>query len=64
MSNRELKLIQQAEDECECFEDVEELEDLYERVMAAAKEKLQEDVDLTGDDIDVDALDYNVDFAE
>ena len=64
VSKRELKLIQQAVEECECFCDVEELEDLYERVMVAAKEKLQEDVDLTGDDIDVDELDFDIDFGE
>lgn len=64
VTNRELKRIREAVEEFESFEDIEELEDLYDRVMVAAKKKMQEDIDLTGDDIDVDELDYNVDFGE
>lgn len=64
VSDRELQLIQEASDAGEDFEDVEELEWLYERVMRSAKEKLKEDVELSGDDIDVDDLDFSVGFGE
>lgn len=60
---KEKKLIDSAMEDFDTFEDVEELSDLYNRVMIAAKEKLQEDLDLTGDtEIDVDSLEYSVDF--
>lgn len=60
---KEKKLIDSAMEDFDTFEDVEELSDLYDRVMIAAKEKLQEDLDLTGDtEIDVDSLEYSVDF--
>lgn len=61
---KERRLILEAIENGEMFEDVDELADLYVRVMEAAKEKLAEDVDLTGDDIDVDDLDYVVEFGE
>lgn len=61
---KERKLIIKAMEDCESFEDVEKLADLYERVMEAAKEKLLEDADLTGDDIDVDELEFSIDFGE
>lgn len=64
VSAKELKLIRRAIEECELFEEVEQLEELYNRVMIAAKEKLAEDIDLTGDEIDVDDLEYNVDFCD
>ena len=60
---KEKKLIEAAMDDFESFEDVEDLSDLYDRVMVAAKEKLLEDLDLTGEpEIDVDSLEYSVDF--
>ena len=60
---KEKKLIEAAMDDFEPFEDVEDLSDLYDRVMIAAKEKLLEDLDLTGEpEIDVDSLEYSVDF--
>lgn len=64
VSAKERRLILEAIENGEMFEDVDELADLYERVMEAAKEKLAEDIDLTGDDIDVEDLDYTVDFGE
>ncbi len=60
---KEKKLIDTAMEDFDSFEDTEELSDLYARVMLAAKEQLQEDLDLTGDtEIDVDTLEYSVDF--
>ena len=64
VSAKERRLIMEAIENGDMFEDVEELSDLYERVMEAAREKLEEDIDLTGDDIDVDELEYTVDFGE
>ena len=64
ISAKERKLIMKAMDERESFEDVEKLSDLYERVVEAEKEKLREDVDLTGDDIDEEELDFSVDFGD
>ncbi len=64
VSAKERRLILEAIENGDMFEDVDELSDLYARVMEAAKEKLAEDIDLTGDDIDVDDLDYVVEFGE
>ena len=64
VSEKERKAILNAIADGDLFGEVEQLEDLYDRVMAAAKEKLAEDIDLTGDEIDVDDLDYNVDFCD
>ena len=64
ISDKERCLIMAAVENGEMFEDVDELSDLYERVMEAAKEKLADDIGLTGDEIDVDELDYTVDFGE
>ena len=61
---KERRLIKNAIEEGDMFEEVEELEDLYNRVMEAAKVKLQEDADITGDDIAIDDLEYSVDFSE
>lgn len=60
---KEKRLILEAVDNGDMFEDVDELSDLYERVMDAAGEKLQDDLDLTGDDYP-DDIDYNVDFCQ
>ncbi len=62
ITDEERKLIDAAIEEGEDFCDCEGLSDLYERVMAAAAEQLQEDVDLVGDDINVDDLHYAVSF--
>lgn len=59
----EKRLILEAVDNGDMFEDVDELSDLYERVMDVAGEKLQDDLDLTGDDYPED-IDYNVDFCQ
>lgn len=64
VSEKERKAILNAIEDGDLFGEVEQLEDLYDRVMVAAKEKLAEDIDLTGDEIDVDDLDYNVDFCD
>lgn len=61
---KEKRLIEEAIENGDSFDEVEELSDLYDRVMTAAREKLEEDLDLTGDDIDVDDLGYTVDFSE
>ena len=61
---KERRLIMEAMEEGELFEDVEELSDLYERVMQAAKQQLEEDIDLAGDDIDIDNLEFSVEFGE
>lgn len=61
---KERRLIKSAIEDGYMFEDVEDLEDLYNRVMEAAKVKLQEDVDMTGEDIDIDDLEYSVEFGE
>ena len=69
ITEKERKAILNAIEEGEMFEESESLQSLYERVMVAAKEKILEDLDLTCDDdnaidIDPDALEYNVDFAD
>lgn len=64
ITQKEKKLMKEAMDDCEDFADCEKLQSLYRRVMAAAREKLLEDLDLTGDEIDVDELDYWVEFGE
>ena len=45
----ELELIEKADEECENYENVEGLEDFYKDIMEDAKTKLEEDLDLTGD---------------
>ena len=64
ISEKEKELICEAIDEEIEFCDCEELSDLYRRVYEAAKEKLEEDMDLTGDDIDVDDLEYWIEFGD
>lgn len=64
VSEKERKAILNAIEEGDLFGEVEQLEDLYNRVMAAAKIQLEEDIDLTDDDIDVDSLEYSVDFCD
>ena len=61
---KEKRLILEAMENGDLFEEVEELSDLYERVMEAAKEKIAEDLDLTDDDRDPDDFDYCVEFGE
>ena len=50
ISSLEHFLISKANDESEDYGEVKGLEDFYKRIMEAAKEKLEEDLDLTGDD--------------
>lgn len=66
VTREEKELIYKAIDNCDDFCDVEELSDLFERVEEAAKEKLEEDLELTGDEdrIDVDELEFSVNFDE
>lgn len=64
ISKKEKKLINEAIDEMIDFSDYEELSELYQKVIKVAKEKLQEDIDLTGDSIDVDNLDYWIEFGD
>ena len=64
ITTKEKRLIKEAIENCESFEDVEELEDLYERVMLAARNQLAEDIEEFGGDIDIDELEYCVDFNE
>ncbi len=64
VTEKERKAILNAIEDGDLFGEVEQLEDLYDRVMAAAKDKLEEDLDLTGDDADVYDLDYSVDFCD
>ena len=64
VSEKERKAILNAIEDGDLFGEVEQLEDLYDRVMAAAKDKLVDDLDLTGDDADVDALNYSVEFCD
>lgn len=61
---KERRLILEAMDNGDFFEDVEGLSELYERVMEAAKEKLAEDLDLTGDDRNPEDFEYSVEFGE
>lgn len=58
----EMEIIEAAIDNGECFEDVEELEDLYDRVMEAAHDQLEDDIDLTDSDLDIDDIDYCISF--
>lgn len=66
LTRKEKELIYKAIDNGEEFSEVEELSDLFNRVNEAAKDKLQEDLELTGDEeeIDVDELEYAVYFGE
>lgn len=64
ISKSEKKLIKEAMEEMIDFSDCEELSELYQKVMDAAKEKLQEDIELTEDVIDVDNLDYWIEFGD
>ena len=64
VTDEELALIREAIDNGDLFDEAGELSDLYERVMEAAREKLEEDLDLTGVDIDLDDLDFTVSFSE
>ena len=65
ISSLEHFLISKADDEGENYGDVKGLEDFYERIMEAAKEKLEEDLDLTGDDPDIlDDLTFTVSLDE
>lgn len=50
ISSMEHFLISKADDEGESYDEVKGLENFYKGVMEAAKEKLEEDLDLTGDD--------------
>ena len=49
----EMELIEQADEESEEYGNVEGLEDFYKEIMEAARVKLEEDLDLTGDDIEM-----------
>ena len=63
VTDEELDLIEEAIDNGESFEDVEELSDLYERVMEAVPDKLEEDLQENNDaEIDPDDLEYTLDF--
>lgn len=64
ISKSEKKLIKKAVDEMIDFDDCEELSELYQKVMDAAKEKLQEDIELTEDGVEVDTLDYWIEFGD
>jgi len=64
VSNKEIHLILDAIENSEDFEDCEDLGELYERVMNTAREKLEEDLDLDGGEIDLDELDYCIEFAD
>ena len=64
VTEREFKLIRKAKEEFESFSDVEKLEALHRRVEKAAVKQLRDDLDLTGDDIDPDDLDINIDFGD
>ena len=59
----ELALIEESMDNGDSFEDVEDLSDLYERVMDAVPDKLEEDLQENNDaEIDPEDLDYTLDF--
>lgn len=60
----ERRLILEAIDNGDLFSEVEDLSDLYDRVMEAAREQIAEDLDLTDDDRDPDDFDYCVDFGD
>ena len=60
----ERRLILEAIENGDLFSEVEELSDLYDRVMEAAKEAIAEDLDMTDDDRDPDDFDYCVEFGE
>lgn len=64
ITQKEKKLMKEAMEEYEDFADCEKLQSLYRRVLAAAREKLIEDMALSDDDTDVDDLDYWVEFGE
>ena len=61
---KELKKIEKAMDEGYDFEDAPGLKTFYGKLMRAAKRKLKEDVDLTQDDIDINDLEYRVDYPD
>lgn len=64
VSEKEIKKLQKAIDDGYDFEEAPGLKTFYNKLMRAAKKKLKEDVDLTFDDIDVNDLDYCVDYPE
>lgn len=64
VTQKELKKIKKAMNEGFDFEEAPGLKGFYNKLMKAAKKKLLEDIDLTGDDIDVDELDFCVDYPE
>ena len=65
ISKLEHFLISKADEEGENYGDVKGLEDFYERIVEAAREELEEDLDLTGDDSAVlDDLTFTISFDE
>lgn len=64
VTEKELEKIKKAIEEGYDFEEAPGLKGLYGKIMRAAKRKLKEDVDLTDGDIDVDELDYCIDYPE
>ena len=66
LTKEEKELVYKAIDDGQSFEEIKELSDLFKRVNEAAKEKLQEDLDLTKveDDFDFDDLEYSVSFDD
>ena len=63
VTSDEMELIEAALENGDSFEDIDDLEDLYARVMKAAQEKLIEDLELGEDsEVDLEELDYTVDF--
>ena len=63
ITEEEATLINEAIENNESFRDVEALSDLYDRVMDAARQQIEEDLDLGNElGIDPDDLDYCVEF--
>ena len=61
---KEIKKIRKAMDEGYDFCEAPGLKTFYGKLMRAAKKKLKEDADLTYDDIDLEDMDYCVDYPE
>ena len=64
VTEQEFQKIKRAKKKGADFEEAAGLKTLYGKIMKAAKRKLQEDIDLTSDDIDCDELEYSIDFPE
>ena len=64
VTEKEFEKIKNAMDEGYDFEEAPGLKGLYGKVMRAAKRQLKEDIDLTDSDIDVNNLDYCIDYPD